>query len=646
MERKMNDLVDRFRKGVTLKESEMAALYKESKDLFFNTDKTLLTDDEFDALKAQLKAVNPKNPALDIVGAPVRDATRKVTLPYWMGSLDKIRDDEKAIQRWTSKYPGDVIVSDKLDGNSAMFVRTASADSLYTRGDGSVGQNCSELLQYIHGIPKAPAANPCIVRGEVLLSKRAWQTLKHKGANARNVTAGAMNAKTPDPEIAKALEFVAYELLEPKGMTPSDGLELMSKAGFSVVHHRVWKENELTMVNLSTELVQRRENSPYEVDGIVILHNIAGHRTVKNKNPKHAFAFKSVVTHDEAEVIVTDVEWNISKDGYIKPTVVFEPVSLNGVVIRRATGFNASFIHSNNIGIGARVSIIRSGDVIPKIMKVVRPSTLPSMPPDGTWEWVTGTDGQKVDIRAIGEDAKGAAALSALEHFVRTMDISFIGRGTLEKLAANGIHDISGLMRLTASELQKMDGIGPKNAEKIANSITLVKSSGICETWMVASNLFGRGVGSSKIKAITEAYPESLEGKVVPREKRTNKVEGVGAKVVDQFFDTLPKFMALMRDVGVPCIKPAPSQTMQPTSKSEQSERIMAGAIVVFTGFRDKDLEASVAAAGGEVAASITKKTTLVVAKDPNEDSTKLKKARELGIEVIGLQQFKVKMKL
>lgn len=623
----------RFRKGDALSEKELEKLYMEASDAYYNTGAAILEDDEFDALKAKLKAANPNNPALSVVGAPIRDATRRVTLPYWMGSLDKIRDDANAIKKWKTKFPGNVVVSDKLDGCSGMLI-IDGVKTLYSRGDGQVGQDCSSLIKYIKGVH---SNKKVVVRGEVILPRKAWEEkVKAKGgANARNVTAGVMNAKKPDPNIAKELEFVAYELIEPKGYTPSEGMQWMEDAGFIVVSHHVLTESELTMDALSAELVERRNNSAYEVDGIVIMHDEL-HRNIKHKNPTHAFAFKSVVTHNEAEVIVSNVEWNVSKDGYMKPTVIFEPVFLNGVTIRRATGFNAAYIRANGIGVGAKVVIIRSGDVIPKIVRIVTPAPGgPLMPPAGTWEWVTGTGtGAQVDIRAVAGNASAdaAAAASALEFFAKTMEMEFVGRGTINKLAENGVTSIRDLMSLDARALKALN-MGDKNAERIAASIQKVKAQGTCDNFMVASNLFGRGIGGTRVKAILEMYPEILNG-VVPQKQR--KVEGVGQKTLDGFFAGLPKFFEMMNDIGVPCTIPTTSQ--RPPEASQRHALI--NQVIVFTGFRDKALKEVVEERGGVVAAGITKKTTLVVAKDPDEDSTKLAKARDMGIKIVGKDDF------
>jgi len=636
----VNSLILRFRKGLTLEPNDVATLYEQASDAYYNSQVAVLEDTEFDVLKAKLKAIDPKNPLLAKVGAPIL-GERKAQLPYWMGSLDKIRDDTKAVDKWKTKYadPPSYVVSDKLDGNSAMLVLgPKQATHMYSRGDGNIGQDCSSLVKLMQGVPEAPPSK-LVVRGEVILSRASWEALKHKGANARNVTAGAMNAKNPDMQIAKALEFVAYELMEPKGKPPSEGLAYLASLGFRVVPHQTWQAANLNVEELSARLVDRRANSPYEIDGIVVMHDAPNLKTVKGKNPKHAFAFKSVVTHEEAEIIVSGVEWNVSKDGLYKPIITFEPVNLNGVVIRKATGFNAAFITSNGIGIGARASLIRSGDVIPKITRVISPAPGgPLLPPDGTWEWAGETH---VDIRVpLGATHEnGAIAVRTLDHFVKHMDIEFVGRGILEKIVPVA-PDIKSFMALDANALK--DIVGAKNGVKIAHSIEKAKTHATCEQWMTASNMFGRGVGSKRIEAIVIAYPEVRKGSVLAK-SLTTAVPGVGKKTLEEFMATLPAFHAMMKEIGVRCMAPAPQQ-QAPSSSNTKSKPKYEGAVVVFTGFRNKEWEALIKASGGKIAATVSAKTTLVVAKDPEDTSGKLKLARDLGVEIVGMDEFNARV--
>jgi len=184
--------------------------------------------------------------------------------------------------------------------------------------------------------------------------------------------------KIINKNIMNNIEFVAYELIKPK-MKPSDALEFMKIKGINIVEYAIL--NTINLKILSEYLKKWRSESLYDIDGIVINDN-AIHNIIKDKNPEYSFAFKSIHTHEQVEVIVTEVLWNVSKDKYIKPIVKFNEIDLNGVKIKQASGFNASFIDKNKIGVGSRIIIIRSGDVIPHILSVLSKSASgnPSMP--------------------------------------------------------------------------------------------------------------------------------------------------------------------------------------------------------------------------------------------------------------------------
>ena len=303
MEKRKQDYLELSKNPMTFLEKQsyeyIAKLLKEA-SLKYYEGKPNISDDIFDIMKDYLTDKDPNNPVLKEIGAPV---VSKVKLPYWMGSLDKIRDDENALTKWKTKYSGSVVISDKLDGNSALLVFNKTI-KMYSRGDGHEGQDISHLIPYIKGIPSESTIQA--IRGELIISKSSWEDLKHKGANPRNSVAGVMHSKTPDKELANAIEFVAYEQLDPR-IKISEGLANLKKAGFIVVHHEEKKISSLSMESLSSILIKRRKDSPYEVDGIVVFHDDE-HNQVTGKNPSYAFGFKSILTHEEAEVIVKQVE--------------------------------------------------------------------------------------------------------------------------------------------------------------------------------------------------------------------------------------------------------------------------------------------------------------------------------------------------
>jgi NAD-dependent DNA ligase len=611
----------------TLNADQVADILEQASIAYYNTSTALISDDLFDLIKAHLKKIAPAHPYLKKIGAPVLG--EKAKLPYWMGSLDKIRDDPKALAKWKAKYEGNVVVSDKLDGNSAMVVYEKGSVRMYSRGDGVQGQDISHIIPFLRTVPKhgsVPVGTA--VRGELIISKRNWAPISHMGANARNMVAGVMHSKTPDATVASRVEFVAYDLLAPRNTKLSMSLQSVAQMGFKVVHNEIMDPINLTSENLSDTLIRRRRDSKYEIDGIVVIHDEV-HKIVKGKNPQYGFAFKSILTHEEAEVIIRSVEWNASKDGYLKPLVHFDTVVLAGAKISKATGFNAQFIEKHAIGPGSRLVIIRSGDVIPHILRVLSPSSAgtPSFP-DVPYKW----NDTSVDIMVEGETSD--VKLRRMEHFCATLEAKNVAAGTLRKLYDHGVDSIPKLLALKEEDVLKMDGFQKTSAQRVVAGLQAVKNAP-CEDLMVASNLFGRGFGKKKIALLIQHFPQILERKV-PTAAEVENVGGIGATTARAFLAALPSFYKFLDDVKLSC-KPTKPAT---PSKSPSRSHNFQGMTIVFTGFRNKDWEAMVTSHGGKMGSSVSKSTSLVVAADPNETSGKIQKARELNVHVISKQEF------
>ena len=190
----------------TKTEDEIAAVLSRASFEYYKGS-PIFTDEIFDIIKDYLQKKNPKHPVLEQIGAETYG--EKVELPYFMGSLDKVRENEAALDKWKMKYTGLSIVSDKLDGNSALLVVKDSKYKLYSRGDGAIGQDISHLIPYLKNIPKGLTS--IAVRGELIISKENWLKNK-KGANARNAVAGVMHSKKPDRELASVVDFVVQSI--------------------------------------------------------------------------------------------------------------------------------------------------------------------------------------------------------------------------------------------------------------------------------------------------------------------------------------------------------------------------------------------------------------------------------------------------
>ena len=593
---------------------------------FFNTSSTLVSDDMYDLLKDYLKKLDPKNPYFKRVGA---DEETKVKLPFWMGSLDKIKDNEKAIDNWKKKYDGSSIISDKLDGISCLFYKNNDDIKIYTRGNGTEGQDISHLRNYIT-FPSI-TENKFVIRGELIISRSNWEKIKDIGSNARNVVAGAIHSKIINKDLMSNIDFIAYDILFPK-MKIEDVFNYFTKNNIKCANYVLWDLDNINLQSLSNHLELRRNESDYEVDGIVVYNNKI-HKVINGKNPKYAFAFKSILTHEQAEVIVTDVEWNVSMHKYMKPIVKFNEVVIAGVKIKQATGFNGKFINSNIIGPGSRIVIIRSGDVIPHILKILSVSSngKPKMP-ELKYRW----NDTQIDI-ILDEDGKNKEQdIKSYTYFMAKLDVGSVKESTIKRLYENGFDTLDKILKIKVEELKQLDGFQEKSAIKIVENFAKIKDSD-CDILLDASNILGRGFALKKIKLVSENYPLNKKAEIL---KLTVddllKIDGIGNVNAKQFVENIKNFYEFLDKIEYKCNR----VNIKGDIKDENKVEILKDKKFLFTGFRNKDWEKLITDSGGKVVTAISKTTDYLVVKNKTDKSGKIDKANELGIKILDMGEF------
>ena len=615
---------DFFKTLDRLTKSELEEVIKYLSDVYYNDGISLISDENYDRLAERLKT---KYGAELGVGAVV--TKNKVKLPYFMGSMDKIKPDKNNLTSWALRYPGKVCISDKLDGISALYVKQGGVRVLYTRGDGTIGQDITHMIPYIQ-IGDFGAMDSCAVRGELIVSKASYEKVKEGKRGARQMVSGLANQKTLTKErieLMNLVEFVAYEVIVPEGLKPTEQFSMLDSR--STFHTARWTVAEsVTIETLGVELTKRKDTSKYEIDGIIVAHDAVYPRTVGN--PDHAFAFKMSFADQQAVTEVLQVNWDVSKDGYLKPTVNFEPVNIGGVTIQYATGFNAKFIHDNGIGPGAFVDIIRSGDVIPYIQAVK--SAAPGGPqmPDAKWHWnETHVDAVLDEIGANPDVQK-----RVLLYFATTLEIGFCGEGNINKIYEAGIHTVPAFVHMTADQLAKSGEFTAKTAAKLISERDAAFKKATIVEWAVGSGIFGRGIGTKRLVPAFEAVGERF----VASAELVDTVAGIAGwsrESAEGFVENLPAFKAFMDAVGV---KPKVA-----TPKAAVVGGKLVGQVVLFTGWHPKDLEAFVAKEGGVVADSWGAKVTLLVVKDESVSNEKTKKAAAAGVPVMAGAAFKAK---
>jgi len=626
----------------TNKKKDIINVLTEADKAFFNSGQPKLTDDIYDIIKDYIRKKYPKDSYLKRVGA---DVDNKVVLPYYMGSQNKIKDSESEITKYKNKYPGPYLISDKLDGVSGMFVYNGDNIKLYTRGNGREGQDISHLYKYISGFPKIKKQDKLAVRGEFIISKDNWDKLKKADdtlSNPRNTVSGAVNSKILNKDLLKMIDFVAYTMVYPN---LPNGLPELAKMNFNVVNNTV--DNDINLAFLSKNLEEARNNK-YVIDGIVISEISKVYEITLGKNPEYSFAFKSIHTLEQVEVIVKEVEWNISKDKYIKPIVKFDEILLDDVKIKQATGFNAGYIEKNNIGPGSRIVIIRSGNVIPHIQSVLMVSAngKPSMPGelDKDYKW----NDTHVDIIKVGEGRNADFDIKNIVYFMKTADVDNMGPGNITKIYNTGFHDVKSILKIKKEDLLKIEGFKGKSADNILKSLEKIKEID-CLVLMDASNMLGRGFSYKKIKMITDVHPSILVDNPENREKSLKisiedlmKVEGIAEISAKLFIENLPRFYEFYDSLGVKC-KIIEEKSEIKSDEIEKSN--IKDKKFIFTGFRNKDYEKVIIENGGKIVTSISKSTHYLIVKDKSEKSSKIDKAKELGVKILDIPEFELLIK-
>lgn len=617
-----------------LNEEDIANIIREASNYYYNKNESVLSDDLFDIIKEKLEKLYPNNPVLKEIGAKIEEKL-KVKLPYFLGSLDKIKTDSKVLERWVKKHPGQYVLSDKLDGISALYHIKDGKKSLYTRGDGKNGMDISRMIQYINNIPKNITSD-ITVRGELIISKKKWDKIKDQGSNPRNMVSGIFNSKKPNLVLLNNVDFIAYQVLSPERVLPSRQFEILQKNGFqaaqSVTH------NSIDINILSNYLNDRRLSSDYEIDGIVVKLNVEADE-VKSGNPKDGFAFKNIITDASAEVIVTSVEWTISKHGAIVPVVVFPAVNIGGVTVQRSTGFNAKFIKDNLIGPGSKLLVIRSGQVIPYITTVLKASNTgqPMLPDNIPYEW------NKTGVDIIVTEKSDELDKKILCSFFEKVKVKGVSTGIINKLYDNGYNTISKVLKITIHELLTIDGVKQKSAQNIYNALHEITLDN-CVNLMAASTLFGKGFGERKLKLIIDNLPNHNVINKNPTLEQLIAIKGINEISALQFINSLHKFRTFLEENNFQCkFENQEQKEIKSQSKKKSAKQNLEGMSILFTGFRNKEMEEEIENRGGELKQVLTGKVTILIIKDATIENKKTEKATELGVEIFTQDKFKNK---
>jgi DNA ligase (NAD+) len=626
---------------------------------YYVLDDPEITDAEYDALMRRLQALEAQHPELlkpdsptQRVGGKPREGFVKVQHSSSLLSLDnalnegELRDFDRRVRELLGDAPYLYVTELKLDGLSmAAHYRDGKFTQAITRGDGTVGEDVTENARTIGSLPlrvKGPLPN-FEVRGETVMSRRAFERLNTerdaKGlshfANPRNAAAGSLRQLEPRVTAERRLEYYTYFLLT-EGRPAFDShwrsLEELRHLGFKVEPHSKICLTIDEVFDHCNAWEGKREGLPYDIDGVVVkVDSVEQQRQLgfTAKAPRWAIAYKYPAR--QATTTVESIEVQVGRTGALTPVACLKPVEVGGVTVSRATLHNDDEIERLGLEIGDEVVVERSGDVIPKVVRVSSQGSyrkafrMPTQCPVCGGKIVR-EDGEAAN-RCINANCP-ARLKESLLHFASrgVMNIDGMGEALVDQLVDRGaVRSVADLYHLQIGDLVKLERMGVKSA---GNVIRNIDRSRLNPLPRVVTALGIRFVGERTANFLAEAFG-SMEAIEHASLEELQLAEEVGPKVAEavvQYFSEPGnrELVDRLRQAGL--------------EFSYTSTRLKAGPLrgktLVITGtlptLSREEAKRMIEQAGGRVASAVSRKTSYVVV---GEDAgSKLAKAQELGI--------------
>tara|TARA_B100000767_G_scaffold101361_2_gene97323 strand:- start:259 stop:2181 length:1923 start_codon:yes stop_codon:yes gene_type:complete len=617
------------------KKEILVQILKITANSYYNTDNILITDEEYDTIYDKLKEIDPKNSYFDKVGHSINTYDKKIELPYWMGSMNKKKTEDEVI-KWYKKYPGEVIISDKLDGKSFLLEITNKTKKLYSRGNGIEGKDISYILDYI-SIPDCQnvikSHEEIFIRGEILISKNNFKKIKSEYANTRSFIAGITNLKKVNDDNKHNLKFidlVCFEIISPE-MKTEEQFQKLIDLGFKTVNNK--KLDSLNYEELKNTLIERREKSEYDIDGIIVCQNKLHQRNL-DKNPKYAIAFK--LDKEFAITNVKDIKWNLSKHGRLKPTVIIESVFLNNSNIDAVTGNNANFIVKNKIGIGAKLKIIKSGEIIPKIVEVLEGKE-PLMP-DCDYKW----NSTKKEILMLNVENNDEFKIKRITNFFKTIGVEHIGPGIFKKMFQHKINTINKILDVRKEELLLIPGIKEKSSDNIIKNINKILNFPIkMENIVAGSCILESGLGIKILEKILNKYPTIFTDNSKLKIEDLISIPSIEEKTATKFLNKLDEIRIFFKNHPRLKYDSFDSKKKKIIKKINKIDNKIHDKHFVITGKRDKTLIKMIEEKGGIIQTILNKKTDILITDDLESNSSKIQKAKQLNIMILDINEFK-----
>ncbi len=582
--------------------------------------KPIITDIEYDILLEQLELIDPNNEVFFEIGHVIIDESRKATLPTQMASMNKEKTMVALVEKWLAKNnitsEDEIVLSPKYDG--AAFTAEEQLRNAFTRGDGTIGQKSNEHFEFVQN-NKPFEGNPKIITyGEVIMPRQVFiDKYSAEFANPRNLVAGLLNTPVATEPLVDCI-YLKYGLADESGFkSKSEILDYLNANQDIKIQYKVVKVKDLSEDNL-IELF-KEWSDVFDIDGLILEVNCTEKRNAlgreRNGNPAWARAFKHASFEMTEEAIVTNLTYDISKQGYLKPVIHIPPTKLDGATVKRITGNNARFIKNMGIGVGSKILVKRSGMVIPLVVAVLEKVDFTEPVIDGV-EIGWNSTGAELMTLSETDEQRFKQAVS----FFEILEADRFAEGTIRNLWDSGYNSIAKIANISLEELSVLDGFADRKSqisfEGIRKSLQNVALSKIQH----ASGFF-KQLGSKKLLLL-----EHFDQK--PTLEEIIAIDGFAEVSANAYLEGLEPFAAFVKELPVTIIKKV---------AVEKVGNDLDGKSFVFTGVRSKEMEAVIESRGGKIGESVSKKTTHLVMKAKGSGSSKETKAIDLGVEIMTL---------
>ena len=638
---------------------ELVSILNKASEAYYAQDTEIMSNFEYDRLYDELTRLEEitgvtlaDSPTVH-VGYEAVEELPKERHERPMLSLAKTKSREE-LRDWLNGK--EALLSWKLDGLTIVLTYMGGKlAKAVTRGNGEVGEVVTNNARVFRNVPVSiPYQGELVVRGEAVISYSEFEKINSrideaeaKYKNPRNLCSGSVRQLNNEITAARNVNLYVFSLVKADGVdfhnSRSAQFDFLTEQGFDIVENRL--VNPDTIQDEIAYFENKIQSYDIPSDGLVLIYeDIAYGQSLGRtaKFPRDAIAFKWA---DELrETVLQEMEWSASRTGLINPVAIFEPVELEGTTVSRASVHNVSIVRGLKLGIGDHITVYKANMIIPQIAENLTQSDTLQIPK------VCPVCGQPTEIRRVNDvqslycsnpfcDAK---KIKAFTLFVSrdAMNVDGLSESTLEKFLARGfLHEFADIFHLQRyeQEITQMEGFGEKSYNNLMESIEKSRDTTLPRV------IYGLGienVGVANAKLLCRHFRFSIEALRAADVEELSAIDGIGEVIAGSIYDffhndeRMEQLNHLLQEVRIAV------ETVE-----EEGSQTLAGMSFVITGslehYENRNaLKDEIEAKGGKVTGSVTGKTTCLINNDTTSQSSKNKKAKELGIRIISEEEF------